>query len=629
MDAQQREMLVRARRDVPVDVAAREEKAQELLSRLFEHLDELDIESHEILIRRRRGARNSVILWGDDESLGEYLLDDRLLLCAENTRAVLTDALVSAGYEPPREALVAWTLGAPTLRAHIGLYGWGPVLAVQLRPEGSVRPFLAASCFFDVGTYISVAEAFNPAIERALRFHGVQARPVSPNDVPETANVNSSLSLEWDPQWWGTLVPPHSPHEQLVRRALTAEAAARVAPEVARAVSEIIGRVVVDQFHPNSAGHRGWLRRSGIVSAELARELSDHAPAIRLPAGWMQAWDESRHISEDHAILLTALKLRSDFPDWWVELPWRDFDPVGGDTRGPHPLQLTSEDIQKSTAPDLLRVIIDHDLFGATFFDMTTNDIYRLWLVAAVLCARLGSSAGSHESPTRERRCEICGLTFEVGSLAARHVASTRTANICALCMADAVYPDLSPSNKPEIREEGTIGVVRLLCEMAGAAVPRAVAFHMLQNRVEDRIGAAMMRMLLPDRRDNWFSWLNVAGVVNDGWRGSYGVTSIANDGHPCRSLIERYIDDFMSAAGIDHDVEPQYPYHPEFNPNSRLRADWELTDGTFVEAAGLMTSEKYRARMSTKRQLADACGFKLIVITESDLTDLDRLLES
>ena len=52
-----------------------------------------------------------------------------------------------------------------------------------------------------------------------------------------------------------------------------------------------------------------------------------------------------------------------------------------------------------------------------------------------------------------------------------------------------------------------------------------------------------------------------------------------------------------MSVNGIWHSLEPRYPFDPELNRNGS-RADWLLADGTFVEAAGLMTDVYYREKM-------------------------------
>jgi hypothetical protein len=54
-----------------------------------------------------------------------------------------------------------------------------------------------------------------------------------------------------------------------------------------------------------------------------------------------------------------------------------------------------------------------------------------------------------------------------------------------------------------------------------------------------------------------WTDWLARAGLLTEGFRTSRGVTVMAKDGHICRSLLERQIDDFFYDNGIEHETEP------------------------------------------------------------------------
>ncbi|USQ81567.1 hypothetical protein NF556_07955 [Ornithinimicrobium faecis] len=121
----------------------------------------------------------------------------------------------------------------------------------------------------------------------------------------------------------------------------------------------------------------------------------------------------------------------------------------------------------------------------------------------------------------------------------------------------------------------------------------------------------------------SWSAVLAATGML-DGWRPSRGIYSTATDGHPCRSLFERYVDDFLTRQGIAHSVEPSYPHDAELNPNG-LRADWKLADGTFVEAAGLSSNE-YLHKLDRKRLLADTAGINLIILQPSDLSHLHQV---
>ncbi|MFH9089356.1 hypothetical protein [Streptomyces sp. NPDC017673] len=121
-----------------------------------------------------------------------------------------------------------------------------------------------------------------------------------------------------------------------------------------------------------------------------------------------------------------------------------------------------------------------------------------------------------------------------------------------------------------------------------------------------------------------WTEWLAHAGLLTDGVRTSMGTATRATDGHLCRSLFERHVDDFLHHWCVAHEPEPAYPRHPELNTTG-LRADWRLADGTFVEALGLLTKEAYAAKVRRKRELGRHHGLRLVTVTAEDL---DRLPE-
>jgi hypothetical protein len=57
------------------------------------------------------------------------------------------------------------------------------------------------------------------------------------------------------------------------------------------------------------------------------------------------------------------------------------------------------------------------------------------------------------------------------------------------------------------------------------------------------------------------------------------------------------------------------------------LRADWRLSDGTFVEYAGLLADSGYRDRLVTKIERAAVAGIPVLVLSPNDLVRLDRRL--
>lgn len=122
-----------------------------------------------------------------------------------------------------------------------------------------------------------------------------------------------------------------------------------------------------------------------------------------------------------------------------------------------------------------------------------------------------------------------------------------------------------------------------------------------------------------------WTEWLALAGLLDDGFRTARGTVSVATDGHLCRSMLERHVDDFLHHWGIEHSIEPHYPHHPRLNATG-LRADWRLADGTFVEALGLMDEQSYSKKVSRKRELAHIAGIPLLTLCADDLNRLPEI---
>ncbi|MFJ4584650.1 hypothetical protein [Streptomyces echinatus] len=153
---------------------------------------------------------------------------------------------------------------------------------------------------------------------------------------------------------------------------------------------------------------------------------------------------------------------------------------------------------------------------------------------------------------------------------------------------------------------------------------PGPIDEAMLRRFLVPRPGSALLSARPARPARTWTEWLAHAGLLTDGVRTSMGTVTQATDGHLCRSLFERHVDDFLHHWGVAHEPEPSYPRHPELNTTG-LRADWRLADGTFVEALGLMTQEAYAAKVARKRKLARHHGLRLVTVTAEDL---DRLPE-
>lgn len=135
-----------------------------------------------------------------------------------------------------------------------------------------------------------------------------------------------------------------------------------------------------------------------------------------------------------------------------------------------------------------------------------------------------------------------------------------------------------------------------------------------------------MPRRSVKRETKSWSTTLKESGLLQDGTRIGRGHASVAADGHMCRSILERSVEDFFIRMGTHHETEPDYPYHRELNPFG-YRADWLLDDGTLVEAAGMMAMDSYRLKIEKKAQLAQELGLGMIVILPSDVPRLNEIL--
>lgn len=227
--------------------------------------------------------------------------------------------------------------------------------------------------------------------------------------------------------------------------------------------------------------------------------------------------------------------------------------------------------------------------------------------------------------------CALCGEGFLEGSthrLAFKHWGAPRYCGNCSV----TAYWGYSP-----VRDLPTIASSLQRFSSALGWIPASDFRHLempasLDESVRDQAMAELV--VLPDLStirevfgSPWLGVLQQTGLVDEAWRPAYGTHSIAADGHPCRSLFERQVDDWLYANGVGHEVEPAWPRHSTLNASGRLRADWRLQDGTYVEAAGMMGRPDYAAKIGRKVDLAAATGIRLVVIEPSDLAMLHVLL--
>ncbi|MEU7845906.1 hypothetical protein AB0B69_00700 [Micromonospora parva] len=167
--------------------------------------------------------------------------------------------------------------------------------------------------------------------------------------------------------------------------------------------------------------------------------------------------------------------------------------------------------------------------------------------------------------------------------------------------------------------------IPRLVSTAEPAATDRAMLVRMHVPRARVRRAAAGAEQRAPLI---WADWLKRAGLLGDGVQLARGTVTVASDGHLCRSLLERHIDDFLTVNGIAHEVEPYWPYDPDLNTTG-LRADWLLDDGTYVEAWGLPDEPAYAHKMTRKIELAARTGIRLVGVTSADLGNLHDVFAS
>lgn len=225
--------------------------------------------------------------------------------------------------------------------------------------------------------------------------------------------------------------------------------------------------------------------------------------------------------------------------------------------------------------------------------------------------------------PPPDLACPVCGRAFSAGILSPWMLRQWGPPRFCNRCCVRA-RTGRDYETGPEIIE----ALRRLADAIEGIPEQSIHEGIVLTGMADERRDRVMTGLIVAPNQfrakavlgPTWLSVLQAAGLVGDAWRPARGTYCLAADGHLCRSLAERTVDDFLTARGITHEPEPRYA-------GSNRRADWGLPDGTFVEYAGLLADAGYRAKIEEKRALAAAAGVPLIVLVPEDLADLGRAL--
>ena len=135
-----------------------------------------------------------------------------------------------------------------------------------------------------------------------------------------------------------------------------------------------------------------------------------------------------------------------------------------------------------------------------------------------------------------------------------------------------------------------------------------------------------LLRIAITRGQLAWTRILIDAGLADNGLRLSRGTILKAVDGHFCVTMQEKAVDDFLHQHSIDHAREPLYPFDKQLNPNTRRRADWLLSDGTFVELWGMPNDPTYTKKICEKTELAARHRLQLIGLTSRDIGRLSEI---
>lgn len=117
-----------------------------------------------------------------------------------------------------------------------------------------------------------------------------------------------------------------------------------------------------------------------------------------------------------------------------------------------------------------------------------------------------------------------------------------------------------------------------------------------------------------------WNDAINAAGFEPNPVR--FSKHFVANDGHPCDSLSEKIIDDWLFARKIPHEVKVKYPW------NNGMSADFKIGE-YWIELFGLTGQLKsYDRLMKIKLEKINEYKLNLISIYLGDLFPSNRLGE-
>lgn len=266
------------------------------------------------------------------------------------------------------------------------------------------------------------------------------------------------------------------------------------------------------------------------------------------------------------------------------------------------------------------------DLVARDSISFTTS-WYNVFLSAAPLVA------ARMEVPIPQPTiCLLCGRTFPpelINPAGARHFGD----HFCEVCEVLLWAPVDGPSRtgSAQTADRALQRVAEVLGGPVGSKLQTDIPYRALDRAACAQVAAAAACCAGPvdyrhRHRSDWTGVLFALGILSGPTRRGRGAVCVAADGHSCRSMLERTVDDFLHTQGIAHEVEPLWPAHPVLNASGRKRADWLIGDGVLVEMAGLLSDGRYADRMDDKVQLARTLNLRLLVLTPDSLGSLPFL---
>lgn len=230
-------------------------------------------------------------------------------------------------------------------------------------------------------------------------------------------------------------------------------------------------------------------------------------------------------------------------------------------------------------------------------------------------------------------RCALCGEEFWPQLLSSTEISKLGFPRFCIDCCDLRKDVWHLQSQDIEVRRRNAIRGVQLAFEITNVFPTQAVKKEGIAHLSDVERDDWMIAQILlpgPSTKELFGSWndlLAAAGLLTRApRRGKGGYVSKSECGHICLSLAERRVCDALFSLKIEHEKEPYYPVHPELNPTGRLRGDWKVKD-QFIEFAGYMGDEIYRAKIMKKQLLAATCGIELLVVLPTDLKQITPLL--